>query len=177
LTAAIIGIGALLVVLVTIALLYNRLVGARNRTRYAWSDIDALLVRRAQAIPRLAEVVRAAMAHEREVFEQVAAARAGVTALEGSGPTDQRYAAEQRLGEAGATLVARVEDYPELRAQEAVQELVAALHEVEGDLRRARIVYNRTVQTYQDARLAFPSSLVAGAFGFRPVPYFGDAAG
>jgi len=177
LTAAIIGIAALLVVLVTIALLYNRLVGARNRTRYAWSDIDALLVRRAQAIPRLADVVRAAMAHERGVFEQVAAARAGLTPLAGSGPTDQRYAAEQRLGEAGSTLIARVEDYPELRAQEAVNELVTALHDIEGDLRRARIVYNRTVQTYQDARLAFPSSLVAGAFGFRPVPYFGDAAG
>jgi len=176
LTAAVVGIGALVAVLVAIALLYNRLVGARNRTRYAWSDIDALLARRAQAIPRLAEVVRGSMAHEREVFEAVATARAGVAAVAGSGPTDGRYAAEQRLGEAGAGLVAVVESYPQLRASETVAELIAALQDIENDLRRARIVYNRTVQTYQDARLAFPSSLVAGAFGFGPIAYFGDAA-
>ena len=175
-TAAIVGIAALAVVLVAIALLYNRLVGARNRTRYAWSDIDALLARRAQAIPRLAEVVRGSMTHEREVFEAVATARAAVGAVEDRGPTDARYAAELRLEEAGAGLVAVVEGYPQLRAQESVAELIAALQQIENDLRRARIVYNRTVQTYQDARLSFPSSLVAGAFGFGPVAYFGDAA-
>jgi LemA protein len=175
LTAAIVGLAALAVVLIAIALLYNRLVGARNRTRYAWSDVDALLARRAQAIPRLAEVVRGSMAHEREVFERVAAARAGVAAVEGGGPTEARSSAEQRLGEAGAGLIAVVENYPQLRAQESVAELIAALQDIENDLRRARIVYNRTVQTYQDARLAFPSSLVAGAFGFGPIAYFGDA--
>jgi LemA protein len=176
LTAAVVGIAALVLVLVAIAVLYNRLVGARNRTRYAWSDIDALLARRAQAIPRFAEVVRGSMAHEREVFEAVAAARSGVAAVEGSGPTPARYAAELRLGEAGGGLIAVVERYPQLRAQESVAELIAALQDIENDLRRARIVYNRTVQTYQDARLSFPSSLVADAFGFRPVAYFGDAA-
>jgi LemA protein len=176
LTAAIVGLALLAVVLIAIALLYNRLVGARNRTRYAWSDIDALLARRAQAIPRLAEAVRGSMAHEREVFEEVAAARAGVAAVPGTGPTPERSAAEQRFGMAGAGLVAVVERYPELRAQETVTELIAALQDIENDLRRARIVYNRTVQTYQDARLAFPSSLVAGAFGFAPVAYFGDVA-
>jgi LemA protein len=176
LTAAIVGIGALLLVLLAIALLYNRLVGARNRTRYAWSDIDALLARRAQAIPRLADVVRGSMAHEQGVFEAVATTRAGVAAVAGSGPSEARYAAEQRFGEAGAGLVAVVENYPQLRAQETVAELIAALKDVENDLRRARIVYNRTVQTYQDARLAFPSSLVAGAFGFGSIAYFGDAA-
>jgi LemA protein len=175
-TSAIVGIAALVVVLVAIAVLYNRLVGARNRTRYAWSDIDALLVRRAQAVPRLVEAVRGSMTHERGVFEAVATTRAGVAEVAGRGPTEARYAAEQRFGEAGASLVAVVENYPQLRASETVAELIAALQDIENDLRRARIVYNRTVQTYQDARLAFPSSLVAGAFGFGPIAYFGDAA-
>ena len=175
-TAAIVGIAALVVVLVAIAVLYNRLVGARNRTRYAWSDIDALLVRRAQAVPRLVEAVRGSMTHERGVFEAVATTRAGVAEVAGSGPTEARYTAEQRFGEAGASLIAVVESYPQLRASETVAELIAALQDIENDLRRARIVYNRTVQTYQDARLAFPSSLVAGAFGFGPIAYFGDAA-
>ena len=53
-----IGIAAAVVVLGAIALLYNRLVGLRNKTRYTWADCDAVLTRRAQAIPRLVEVVR-----------------------------------------------------------------------------------------------------------------------
>ena len=172
---ALIGIAAGLLVLAAIALLFNRLVGLRNKTRYTWSDTEALLVRRAQAIPRLASVVEGAMAHERGVFEAVAAARAGTAAAAASdGPSEERFEAERRLGTAGAGLVAVAESYPQLRAQEAAMELIAALKDVEGDLRRARMVYNRTVQTYEDARQTFPSSLVAGAFGFGPLPYFSD---
>ena len=161
--------------LVAIALLYNRLVGLRNKTRYTWSDIDALLARRAQAIPRLADVVRGAMAHEKGVFEAVATRGPGSPAVDGSGPREERFAAERQFGVAAAGLVAVVEATRSCGRMEAAAELIAALKDVEGDLRRARIVYNRTVQTYQDARLAFPCSLVAGAFGFGPLPYFADS--
>jgi LemA protein len=171
---ALIGIFAGVVVLAAIALLYNRLVGLRNKTRYTWADCDALLTRRAQTIPRLASVVEGAMAHERSVFEAVAAARAGAQAVTGDGPSEERFAAERQLGVAGASLLAVAEAYPQLRAQEAAMELIAGLKEIEGDLRRARMVYNRTVQTYEDARRTFPGTLVAGAFRFGPLPYFSD---
>ena len=105
---AIIGIVAAVIVLAAIALLFNRLVGLRNKTRYTWSDIEALLVRRAQAIPRLASVVEGAMAHERGVVRGRRAARAGTTAAAArTGPSEQRFEAERRLGTAGASLVAR----------------------------------------------------------------------
>lgn len=171
---AVIGIAAAVLVLAAIALLYNRLVGLRNKTRYTWGDCDAVLARRAQAIPRLVAVVEGAMAHERSVFEAVAAARAGTQAVADEGPSEARFAAERQLGVASAGLVAVAEAYPQLRASEAAAELIAALKDVEGDLRRARMVYNRTVQTYEDARQTFPGSLVAGAFRFGPLPYFSD---
>jgi LemA protein len=172
---AVLGAAAALVVGAAVALGYNRLVGARNRARYAWADCDALLVRRAQAVPRLAAIVQGAFDHERETLVAVAEARARVerTATPG-GPTTDRLAAEEALGAAEARLLVVVEGYPELRAQAATDELVTALREIEADLRRARIVYNRTVQTYADRRGTFPGSLVAGAFRFAPMPYFGD---
>ena len=108
------------------------------------------------------------------MFEAVAAARAGTQAVADEGPSPARFAAERELGVASAGLVAVAEAYPQLRASEAAAELITALKDVEGDLRRARIVYNRTVQTYEDARQTFPSSLVAGAFRFGPLPYFSD---
>ena len=109
---AVIGIAAAVLVLAAIALLYNRLVGLRNKTRYTWGDCDAVLARRAQAIPRLVAVVEGAMAHERSVFEAVAAARAGTQAVADEGPSEARFAAERQLGVASAGLVAVAEAYP-----------------------------------------------------------------
>jgi LemA protein len=169
-----IAIAAAVVVLGAIALLHNRLVGLRNKTRYTWADCDAVLTRRAQAIPRLVEIVQGAMAHERSVFEAVAAARADARAVGDGGPSEARFAAERELGTATGGLIAVAEAYPQLRTSEAAGELITTLKDVEGDLRRARMVYNRTVQTYEDARQTFPSSLVAGAFRFGPLPYFAD---
>jgi LemA protein len=162
-------------VAVAAALTYNRLVQARNRCDYAWSDVDALLARRAAAIPRLAAIVEAAMDHERELFVRVAAARAAVDRA-GSGPSGERAAAEDALGAAGLSLVAVAEAYPALRASEAAAELITALKDVEGSIARGRLVYNRTVQTYQDRRLTFPGSLLAGPGGFVARPWFGEHA-
>ncbi len=173
--AATLGAVAALLVVAAIALGYNRLVGARNRARYTWADCDALLVRRAQAVPRLAAIVQGAFDHERETLTAVAEARGQVerTATPG-GPTTDRVAAEEALGAATARLVVVIEGYPQLRAQAATDELITALREIEGDLRRARMVYNRTVQTYADRRDTFPGSLIAGAFRFAPMPYFAE---
>lgn len=160
-----------LALLVGLAVVYNRLVRDRNRVRHTWADIDALLVRRAAAIPRLAAIVDAAFDHERETLKEVAQARAAVEAA-GGGPTLEHGAAERRLGVAGQRLVAVAESYPELHAQAATADLIAALKDVEGDLARARMVYNRTVQTYEDRRRALPGALVAGPLGFRQEPYW-----
>ena len=168
---AIVAAIVVLALLVGLAVVYNRLVRDRNRVRHTWADIDALLVRRAAAIPRLAAIVDAAFDHERETLEEVAQARAAVEAA-GGGPTVEHGLAERRLGVAGQRLVAVAEAYPELRAQAAAADLIAALKDVEGDLSRARMVYNRTVQTYEDRRRALPGALVAGPLGFRHQPYW-----
>jgi LemA protein len=161
----------LVLALVVLAISYNRLVRDRNRCRYAWADVDALLVRRADAIPRLAAIAGAALGHERETLEGVARARARVEAA-GRAPTAERSAAEEQLGLAGGQLVILVEGQPELRASAATSELIEALRDVEGDLVRARTVYNRTVQTYEDRRRAVPGVLVAAGLGFRPQAYW-----
>ena len=80
--------------------------------------------------------------------------------------------AEEELGVAGGRLVILVEAQPELRAIAATAELIEALREVEGDLMRARTVYNRTVQTYEDRRRAVPGLVGLALLGFRPQAYW-----
>jgi LemA protein len=170
---AVVIVAAVLVALVLVLAVvsYNRLVRDRNRSRYAWADVDALLVRRADLVPRLAAAAAAALRHERETLEAVARARARVEAA-GGGLTPARAAAEDALAAAGARLVILVEAQPELQASAATAELLAALRETEADLARARMVYNRTVQTYEDRRRAVPGVVVAGVVRLGPQVYW-----
>src|SRR5437762_1649641 len=56
--------------------LYNRLVRLRALVKEGFSGITVQLRRRADLIPNLVETVQGYATHEREVFEQVTAARA-----------------------------------------------------------------------------------------------------
>jgi len=70
------------VALLVIALiaLYNRFVRLRNRVDNAWAQIEVQLKRRHDLIPNLVETVKGYAAHERQVFENVTAARSAATA-------------------------------------------------------------------------------------------------
>ena len=55
--------------------IYNRLVGARNRYKNAFAQIDVQLKRRYDLIPNLVETAKGYMKHERETLEAVITAR------------------------------------------------------------------------------------------------------
>src|SRR5881275_659953 len=92
---------------------FNRLVRLRVRTENAWSQIDVQLRRRYDLIPNLVETVKGYAAHERELFEEVARARA--QAQSASGVQDQAQA-ENQLTRTLSRLLAVAENYPELKA-------------------------------------------------------------
>ena len=50
-------IAAIVLLLATVVLFYNRLIRARNRVRTAWSDIDVQLQRRYDLVPQLVKAV------------------------------------------------------------------------------------------------------------------------
>src|SRR3989304_308851 len=54
---------------------YNKLVGLRQRSEEAWSDIDVQLKRRTDLVPNLVETVRGYAAHEKTTLDQVIRAR------------------------------------------------------------------------------------------------------
>ena len=65
------GLGALSAILVTLAILFNQLVGKRNMVNNGWADIDVQLKRRADLIPQLVTTVQGYASHERQLFEDV----------------------------------------------------------------------------------------------------------
>ena len=96
---------------------YNALVRLRNQAEEAFSDIDVQLKRRHDLIPNLVETVKGYATHERQVFENVTAARTNAVAAQGPGaagpgrePAD-RCAAPAVRGRGG---LPRPEGEPEL---------------------------------------------------------------
>lgn len=153
--------------------LYNKLVALRQNRHNAFSDIDVQLKQRYDLVPQLMETVKGYAAHEKTVFENVTAARAGV----GTANTDnERIVAEGRLGRALVNLYAVAENYPALRADQTFQNLMAEISDVENKIAAARRFFNNATSELNVAVQQFPSNLLAGPFGFKTEPFYEDAS-
>ena len=160
-----------LVVLLVIFLIatYNRLVQLRNRTEAAWSQIDVQLKRRYDLIPNLVETVKGYAAHERQTLEEVIRARQQAVDAKG---IENQVQAENMLTQALRQLFAVAEAYPDLKANQNFLALQEELTGTESRIAYARQFYNESVLAYDNALERFPSNIVAGAFSFKPTPYF-----
>jgi LemA protein len=158
-------IPAAVIVLCIVALVvsYNGLVRLRNKVNEAWSGIDVQLERRHDLIPNLVSTVQAYAAHERAVFDEVAAARTAAQAATGPVAAGE---AETALGAAVGRLIAVSERYPQLQAAASFLQLQRELSETEDEIAASRRIYNGNVQIYNTRIESFPTSLWAGSLGF-----------
>src|SRR3989449_10678087 len=113
---------------VAIVITYNKLVGLRQRSAEAWSDIDVQLKRRTDLVPNLGETVKGYAAHERTTLDQVVHARGAAVSAQ---TPEARAQAENQLTGALRQLFALAESYPDLKANQSFLELQASLGEIE----------------------------------------------
>jgi LemA protein len=152
-------------------ILYNRLVALRQTRNNAFSDIDVQLKQRYNLVPQLVETVKGYAKHEKEVFENVTEARAQVGKA-GDGSVQGRAKAEGILGGALMGLFAVAENYPDLKADQNFQRLMAELSDIENKLAAARRFFNSATSEYNTAIQQFPANLIAGKFGFGEEVFF-----
>ena len=162
-------LGIVAVVLLALVWIYNRLVTLRTRVDNGWSQIDVQLRRRADLIPNLVETVKGYAAHERELFERVTEARA--RSMGATGVADQADA-ENQVSAGLRQLLAVVENYPELKANQNFLALQEELIGTESKIAYARQFYNDQVMRLNTLIKSFPSSIIARAFGFQERPFF-----
>jgi LemA protein len=149
--------------------LYNKLVRLRNGSENAWSDIDVQLKRRRDLVPNLVAAVKGYATHERETLDAVIEARSRAG---GGGTPGQVAESEGVLTQALGRLIALAEAYPELKANENFLSLQEQLSEIETAIQNARRYYNAVIRDLNNACEAFPSVIVANAFGFSKGEYF-----
>ena len=151
-------------------LTYNTLVALRNHISDAWGNIDTELKRRYDLIPNLVATVKGYAAHEREVFERITQLRAQCMANQGA--AHEQAVSENELVGALKKLLAVVENYPQLKADQNFLELQRELVNTEDRIQAARRFFNGNVRDYRNKCQTFPSSLIAERFGFEKADFF-----
>lgn len=162
-------IGALLLIVLWIASAYNGLIRLRNQTDEAWSDISVQLKRRFDLIPNLVETVKGYARHERQLFENVTAARNA--AVQAQGPKAVGAADNQLTGML-KTLFAVAEAYPDLKANQNFAQLQADLTDTENKIQAARRFYNGNVRDFNTRLQSFPTNVLANIFKFTDREFF-----
>lgn len=163
-------LGVVALVLIIGVVSYNRFVSQKQLIKDAWANIDTELRRRYDLIPNLVETVRGYASHERAVFENVTRARAAAVGATGS-PAEQA-AAEGPLVAALRQLLAVVENYPDLKANQNFLALQQELANTEDRLQTSRRFYNANVRDYNQRVGQFPSMIIARSFRFKEEEFF-----
>ena len=159
---------------------YNTLVELENRYENAFSQIDVQLKRRYDLIPNLVETAQGSLEHEEETLKAVTEARnQAQTAEEQAAGTpgdpeamQSLQSAESQLSSALGRLMMTVEDYPTLRANATMQELMEELRSTENKVAFARQHYNDAVTRYNTERESFPTIFLAEAFNYDEAELF-----
>jgi LemA protein len=167
-------LGVIVLLIIIVIGIYNGLVTRRNQYKNAYAQIDVQLKRRYDLIPNLVETAKGYIKHERETLEAVVKARnQAVTAAQAAAAKPGDPAAMGGLSQAEGMLTGAlgrlmvvVEQYPDLKANQNMMQLMEELTSTENRVAFSRQAFNDAVMSYNISREKFPSSIIAGMFGF-----------
>jgi len=150
---------------------YNRFVQLDNAIENTFHQIRVAMKKRFDMINQLVEAASSYVKFEKDVMTDVARLRN----INLNTPADVRDADAVARNVFGK-LMAVMENYPDLKSAEVVQNLMNSIKDVEDEVARLRYLYNDQVQSYNMLREMFPTNIVAGMFGFQEKEYlqFGE---
>jgi LemA protein len=174
-------LGVLVLIALTIGLWfrssYNGFVDKSAEIDSQWAQVQVQYQRRYDLIPNLVESVKGIFDQEQEVFGALAEARTRYSSAQASGDADEQVEATADVESALARLLVVVENYPDLRSQQNVTQLMDELAGAENRIAVERTRFNEATRDYNRATKRFPGVIVANMFGYEERPYFEAAAG
>lgn len=180
--AALMVVGGFLAFVVLVALIiglyvrntYNGLVEKSQAIDAQWAQVETQYQRRFDLIPNLVEATKGIFEQERAVFGQLAEAR---TRYAGAATPDQRAETATQVESALARLLVVMENYPDLRSQANVTQLMDELAGTENRIAVERQRFNERVLAYNKTVVRFPSNTIAAMFNYSERPYFRSVSG
>lgn len=151
---------------------YNGLVTQDENVKKAWNNVQSDYQRRADLIPNLVNTVKGAANFEQETLTKLMEARAKATSVNVNADDltpeklAQFQAAQTQISSGIGRLLAVVESYPDLKANQNFRDLQAQLEGTENRIKVARNDFNAAVQEYNTKARKFPMNILANMFGF-----------
>jgi LemA protein len=176
-------VGILLIGYFWVTGIFNKMVSLEEQTSAQWANVESSYQRRADLIPNLVNTVKGYADFEKETLQAVvdARARATQTVVDPSNISPEELAeyqaAQSGVSSALSRLLAVVENYPDLKANQNFLELQSQLEGTENRINVERNKFNTVVQNYNGYIKRFPTRIFAGMFGFDEKGYFKSAAG
>lgn len=150
--------------------IYNNLVYLKNQVNKSFSSVDVLLKKRWDLIPNLVAVVKNHLEFEQQTLAEVTRLRSQV--MSGEVSTEQRLTLENQISRSMGNIVALMENYPDLKSEQHVNQLLESLNETEEQISAARRFYNSAVTDYNNALEMFPSNIVASSLRYQAKELF-----
>ena len=161
---------------------YNTIVTQEQQVTAAWSEVLNQYQRRADLIPNIVETVKGEANFEQTTLQNVIEARAKATAIQATPElvnNPQAFAqftqAQSQLSSALSRLLVTVENYPNLKANTAFQELRTQLEGSENRIAIARKRYIDAVAQYNTTIALLQNFLGKILTGASPKPQFSVA--
>jgi LemA protein len=162
---------------------YNSMVNMDENVKSKWGEVQTQYQRRADLVPNLVATVKGQANFETSTLTAVTEARAKATSIQVD-PTKltpdaikQYQQAQGQLSTALGRLLVASENYPNLRSNDAFNNLQAQLEGTENRISIARRDFNEAVQDYNSKIRSFPANITAKMFGFTEKGYFAAEAG
>jgi LemA protein len=158
---------------------YNEFQRLDEQVKSGWAEVLNQYQRRADLIPNIVATVKGEADFEQETLTRVIEARSRATSIQATPELindpqafNQFQQAQGELSSALSRLMVVVEQYPQLRANQAFQDLRVQLEGTENRITVARNKYIGAVQAYNVLARQFPSNLTAMVFGYDVKPGF-----
>lgn len=161
----------------------NEFVRMEQNVNAKWSNVETVYQKRANLIPNLERTVKSYAKFEQETLTKVVEARSKATSIN-IDPTNMTeadmakfQAAQGELSGALSRLMAVVESYPNLKADQQYINFQREYTAIENSIRSETVYYNDAAKEYNTNIKTFPNNVIANFFNFKEKPYFKAEAG
>lgn len=162
---------------------YNNFVAKEQTVNTKWSNVETVYQKRANLIPNLERTVKSYSQFEQETLTKVIEARSKATSIN-IDPTNMTeadlakfQAAQGALSGSLSKLMAVVEQYPNLKADQQYLNFQREYIAIENSIRSETVYFNEAANEYNIAIKTFPNNILANFTNFKEKPTFKAAAG
>lgn len=157
---------ALLLILLIILTIYliklnNNLAKLEINIKKEYSNIDVVLKKRADLIPKLVETVKAYTKHESDLLTEITKIRTNYKNIKELNESDIQT--EKLL----KSIFMLAEDYPDLKSSSNFLKLQEELSKIDEEISNHKILYNKSILKYNNVYLMFPTRIFSRILGFK----------